>query len=543
MHHLLSKSWKNVCWYGMAILAFTVVGFAIYYPVLSGKFVIDDYGEIVLNKRVHTIKNIPTFFTGGTFFDGDPESPAGVYFRPIKMVWYAAIYTIFGPDPHYYHLFQIALHIGNTSLLFFVFLTALPYVVAFVMATIFLVHPLNVEAVAYIAAVQDPMFFGMGMSGLLYILTQNQVRLREIGILILIFIIGLLTKETMLVFGAIYLVVIYLKSRRYIVPAAVGMFASFIIYTSYRCGVIHLCKTGVDYSPLGHLPFLKYLAQMPLILFFYIKSFFYPSRLLISQHWYMESVTISSFYIPLLIDFIFFGILTIVLFMLYYRESTGRRAPTRMYTVYFWICVAGIFFHSHMLPLDFTVADQWFYVPMAGLLGMIGVILTEFISGSKRNVWLVIFSIVTVALAFRSMHRVYMWRDQRDLFMHDYRYNKDSYDLVNNVGYVLVQEDRNDEALKFFIRETKLAPDYPVGWVNAGVLYELKGDLDTAEKYYERATETGNHYSAYKRYLLLLMKRKKYREAKSLLENKILQYFPKDKQFRENYNIVQEALR
>src|SRR3990167_4285580 len=104
-----------------AIWVIIIIGAFVYFTSLFNGFVGDDASQIVNNPLVHSYKNIPNFFSGSTFYLGTSEQLYGHYYKPILSLYYALVYSIFGPNFSAFHFFQIIFHIVNASLLFLLF--------------------------------------------------------------------------------------------------------------------------------------------------------------------------------------------------------------------------------------------------------------------------------------------------------------------------------------------------------------------------------------------------------------------------------------
>src|SRR5678816_1961657 len=119
-----------------------VIGFAVFFTGLNNPFQGDDQFQIVDNKAVHSIANLPSFFTHSTFYNG--ENLVGVFYRPLMTTTFSLLYTFFGANPLPYHLVQIALCIAGAFLVYLVLKHFFKKIyVALPLALIFMVHPLN----------------------------------------------------------------------------------------------------------------------------------------------------------------------------------------------------------------------------------------------------------------------------------------------------------------------------------------------------------------------------------------------------------------
>src|SRR3990167_8692024 len=132
-----------------------IVGFAIYAPNLNNVLFWDDNEWIVSNPFVYDFSRLKEIFTENILAGYGLNSN---YYRPLLLLSFAVNYVIDGVKPLGYHLVSNGFHIANGLLIFFiltgVFKRRLP---AFLAALLFLIHPLQTEAVTYISGRGDPM--------------------------------------------------------------------------------------------------------------------------------------------------------------------------------------------------------------------------------------------------------------------------------------------------------------------------------------------------------------------------------------------------
>ena len=112
---------------------------------------------------------------------------------------YAVLYALFKATPFFYHAFQLGLHITNGILLFILFKKFLKERVALVLSLLFLVHPINSEAVVSIANLQEPLFFCFGLSALLLAMKEAVSPMRA-ALISFLLLCSLLSKETGILF-------------------------------------------------------------------------------------------------------------------------------------------------------------------------------------------------------------------------------------------------------------------------------------------------------------------------------------------------------
>lgn len=159
-----------------------LLGIITFANCIFNKFVLDDYSFIVNNPEVHRLNIFASF--GKNMFNG-----LG-YYRPIPAIYFSSLYSIFTTNQFFYHFIQITLHIANTFLVFVLFKKLFSEKLSLFLSLIFLIHPIQVESVSYIAAAGNPLFFLFGITA--FILSQKNITETkyQVGIFLCLYLIN-----------------------------------------------------------------------------------------------------------------------------------------------------------------------------------------------------------------------------------------------------------------------------------------------------------------------------------------------------------------
>ncbi len=145
--------------------AFAALALVLYAPALRGAFIADDLGYVLNNAYIHTL-DLPHVLA---IFE--PWGDASLFtanYAPIHLLAHALQWQAFGPLTFGYHVTNVLLHAGVSVLLAALFLaTGVPRSAALVLGALFLVHPGNVEAVAWIFQLKTVMALGLSLLALL----------------------------------------------------------------------------------------------------------------------------------------------------------------------------------------------------------------------------------------------------------------------------------------------------------------------------------------------------------------------------------------
>jgi Tfp pilus assembly protein PilF len=124
-----------------------------------------------------------------------------------------------------------------------------------------------------------------------------------------------------------------------------------------------------------------------------------------------------------------------------------------------------------------TVADRYTYLAMVGAALGLGWAVQQ--AGRQRLVWLGSLLLLGV-LGWRSMVQVQVWQDTVTLFTHALRVNPRRALAHNNLGLVLAQQNNLDDAMAHFLTARQLQPGFPEAHYNLGKTLTLQGRLDDA---------------------------------------------------------------
>ena len=88
------------------------------------------------------------------------------------------------------------------------------------------------------------------------------------------------------------------------------------------------------------------------------------------------------------------------------------------------------------------------------------------------------------------------WRDSETLWTHTLACTVRNFVPHNNLGLVLAQRGRVDEAIAHFQKAVEIKPDYADAHQNLGVALDGRGQLDAAIVHYRKALELKPDYPA-----------------------------------------------
>lgn len=408
----------------------------------------------------------------------------GSYYRPIPAVYFAALYSFFKETPFFYHVLQILLHVTNAALVFVLFKRFFMKSISLLLVLVFLVHPIQVESVVYIAQSVSPLFFLFGIIALLLSM-DDRIGAKKTIVIFVLSLLSCLTKETGFLF--IGLIVLYriLCKRQHIRRFLLCGSLVTLLYFLLRFGVGKVFFMKPVLVPMASLPFGIRLINVPAIIWYYARTLLFPNTLAVDQLWTRTTLSPGTFFFPLLIDSIF---LFVILATGFYLYKTNHKNCTLFLFFTAWL-VFGLGMLLQLFPLDMTIADRWFYFPLVGVLGLLGLVLNG-IPMQKRSLKVTLTAgMVTILLllSIRTIERNTDWKDPVTLYSHD-SHIEDNFDVENNLGSELSLVGRYHDAEMHLKKSIQLFP-YEMNYANLGATYQRLGDLSNAQKSAETALQ------------------------------------------------------
>src|SRR6185437_5072113 len=231
-----------------AIHWIVIIGFIVYANMLLNGFVWDDKTFIQLNPDVRHINIF--YLLGPNMFN---NIGAGQY-RSFIALYFTILYTFFNNTAFFYHIFQLLIHFTNTILVFFFFKKFLKLEIAFFFALIFLVHPMQVESVSYIASSDNPLFTFFGLLALILNFVDRPSIKRTVTILGLL-LLSLLSKETGIIFVLLIILyrLLFLKTDKtaYVIYGGITL----LLYFFMRFAIAGVFFSQVKLAPITQLTF------------------------------------------------------------------------------------------------------------------------------------------------------------------------------------------------------------------------------------------------------------------------------------------------
>jgi tetratricopeptide (TPR) repeat protein len=450
------------------------IGIIVYANMLFNGFVWDDLTYVAFNPELHSL-NILELVRANSFNQvGQYRAMTALYFTLVSLLSTA---------PFFYHIIQLIIHIINSILLYFLFNNFFKKNLAFFLSLIFLIHPVQVESVSFIASADNILFFLFGMLALT-LSFKKQISFNKGLLQFSLLELSLLSKESGVGFLFMIFVLTILFFRNRIVYYSLIAAGTILVYAIIRFGIggIYFNNSLLRWIvPIANLSLSERLLNLPAIIFYYLKIFIFPQNLAIDQLWVIKSINIENFYFPVLVILLFI----IFIFTFGYHLIKKNRTKGKQYIFFMCWILIGLGFYSQIIPLDATVADRWMYFPIVGFLGVSGFIISEIKLRQLKQLFPYLAILILTLFSVRTIIRNTNWSDNLTLFSHDAGLS-DNFDLESNIGALLSTENLPKLALPHTLKSVQMYP-YDLNLSNLGDVYYQLGEYTLAKKYYSES--------------------------------------------------------
>ena len=238
------------------LIFLAVFTFLLYFPSIKGQFIWDDGVQVVRNEFVKDWSSCGKIFVTDLGAGANTPTP---FYRPLPLFLHLVNYQLSGLDVRGFHLVNIFLHI-LAGILVYLFLLELfkDSLIAFFAAFLFLVHPVQVESVAWISAGAE-ILAAIGILGclILYLRWSFSKGVREYLLLALLYAFALLSKENSLLLLPLIVLIQFLFGVKAKKGAFFTLGAVICAWAALRVFLVH---SQWDSPPLATLLFRNFSA-------------------------------------------------------------------------------------------------------------------------------------------------------------------------------------------------------------------------------------------------------------------------------------------
>lgn len=395
-----------------AVLLLAIVTLAVYYNTLHYPFTGKDAATVAENDLIKDPAHIPLLFMTDFYYSyaGKTGCPHINYYRPILSLSYMLDYFIWRMNAFGYRLTNILIHYANGFLVFLiVFGISKSIIISLFTSTLFLVHPVQAGAVAYISGRADSLacLFIVGAL-VLYVASSSYGGGRRricYPFSLLVFAMALMTKEVAVLFPLLLLLYDATYAKKGLIRAPrkyLARYAPFLmilaVYIILRCTVLNFAPQMpllVDPSAMAS----NFLTMANTVMT-YVSILILPTNLSLDN----DITHMKSVHDPggglLVIGFA--SLIFLVLMML------RRRKISFFGFLWFLLFILPV---SNIVRVHPEIIDQWFYIPSIGFFLMMSVFILRASEARRANyqMMLTIFIILAFMYGFQTIRYSRNW--------------------------------------------------------------------------------------------------------------------------------------
>jgi tetratricopeptide (TPR) repeat protein len=186
-----------------------------------------------------------------------------------------------------------------------------------------------------------------------------------------------------------------------------------------------------------------------------------------------------------------------------------------------------------------AMADRYHYIPSIGLFVFLVFGLADLtVAWRIERIGIAVTSIVILFFGFLTAHQIGWWKDSMTLFERTLSVTPDNLVIQYNLGHVLGQQKRYNEAVPHFTEALRIKPDFFDALINMGITLSEQGRPAEAIAYYRRALEVEpKSAKAHMQLALALVAQEKVDDALSQFYG-ALELSPNDADIRTNLGLV-----
>jgi len=408
------------------------------------------------------------------------------FYRPLLSLWFLINKSLFGLNPHWFHVTTVLAHVTATGMAFLIARKVLrdtgPALLA---AAIFGVHPLQVEAASWISSVNDPLAAVLCFSSFLAYRKARAVgQTSRAGVWWIIsaisFFLALLTKEVSVALPVIILVDLWTSSDG---PAATKASWRKVAMGYGLTAALWLLLRTVVLGQSATMSLLvggkTTLLSAPKLLLFDFYRVVFPVGL--SPHYDFRPVESGGMQFLLTL-----GILVVLVWL----AMAAARRNRQLWVAYAWLIFPLLpTINLGWMNQDDFVHDRYMYMSMLGVA-----LLAGSAYAALRRKWpdaglVPLFGgVLVVGMGFASAIQSQYWSNDVFLFSRAVKIAPRNEWSHLNYGSALSTRNRFGEAAVEFVESFKLKASWQAADF-AGYSYQRSGDLSQAEHWFTVAVQ------------------------------------------------------
>lgn len=463
---------RNFLWTAF-IVGILLLALCTFSPLFSAGFLMLDDSFLITDNPFVAFPSLASVLQ--IFRSYDPE-----LYIPATLLSYQFDRMLGDFSPVFFHLHNIFLHLGSTGLVYWLFLmlTRSKGVSVFI-ALLFLFHPLQTEAVAWLSARKDLLSSFFALASLATYMSHRSLHgtsRRDVYLLSLVFFfVALLSKVSVAVLPLLLLLIDPPSSRRLFIPRAhIPFWVLGILFAL----IGFFGKTVA----LGHMSPAVSIIIACRSFFFILAHFFFPTQLqplYIVHDWEVSSLQGFLSAVGVL------GVLVVTLRSLRKNSVFGQS----MSAFLILLLPIGITFWKD--GIVYFPSDRYMYLALLPLsltvLYALRSLCDRFSIKPHRFLLSALAMIILLPCAFLTFKQTSVWQSDTSLFTYVLALEPHSHVALSNLGNTARARGDVPSAIDYYKRAIDSKPDFAIAYRNAGSAFLANKNTLTAQQYYRHA--------------------------------------------------------
>lgn len=455
-----------------------VIGVITFFPVLGNNFTNWDDGAQLLNNpliRKLSVRNLQEIFITTVVSE----------YHPLVTIIFSIEYHLFGLNPFPYHFHSLLLHLINAAMVYFLFsYLSQKRLISFIGSILFLIHPFQVQVVAWVSARKDLVYTFFYLVSLMTFFRYYDQKKRLLYFVSFLFFIASLLSKTMAVsLPVIILLWIYAYRRPLRRKDWIDLIPYFVI-SLIMGGMTLSIQTNRLPGSAAHLDF----SYENIILFLRNISFYF-TRLIFPAN--LSPVYLFPEKLSFGLASTWFFLVAILVLLAWFRKCREERNNIIWGTGFFLITIFPVL---RLLPFSGieVAANRFIYIPSIGLFYLVGCGVLTIVGKLKESdpgrkaVWLSLVLIIII-LSSQTNKRCRIWRNSETLWTEAILRQGESDLLFHMLADSHYWEGRYEESIKLCNLAIALNPAMAYS-------YLLKSRAEAVLGLVEASAETRRQY-------------------------------------------------
>ncbi len=403
-----------------------------YIPAISAGFIWDDDLLLTANSQVQSAHGLKEIWLGKNSCDYTPLTLTTFWLE--KRLW---DYT-----PTGYHVVNILLH-AVAAVLLWQTLSILRIPGSWLAALLFVIHPVNVASVAWIAERKNTLSAALFFASILtFLVSHKRDSTRLYLSSIALFSLAGLSKGTVVTMPIVLCGCILWMNRRTVPRDLVRMTPFLLIALAISFFTIRYQSSAVDYGLLSsNLPFR--LARSGAVVWLYLREILFPIALSPMLPQWQPNLHSPFVYLPALLVVVTLGL------FFWKRKSWGR--PFLFASGYYlWMLLPALGLIWMALQQETPCADWWQYLAAPGVFAGIAGGFIKVSNATSKNTRVGLHALVCVVLSLllvQTWRRSAIYQSMETYCRAVLAENPHAWTIQNNLGVVLEQRGQLEQAI------------------------------------------------------------------------------------------------